>query len=135
MHCFGGRAGGRDREERDHGLAPYGCSVTPGALPLPCTLPPPSPATGACFLLWELSTPFMYIRWLMLKAGLAKSRGMMVANLVGALWVFCGSNAWGCMAHADQERGLLGGNLVGAMFVWNGCTWGEQAWRSCHCVH
>ncbi|PSC67686.1 DUF887-domain-containing [Micractinium conductrix] len=59
---------------------------------------------GACFLLWELSTPFMYIRWLMLKAGLAKSRGMMVANLAFMLSFFLCRNVWGPVMTLDFWR-------------------------------
>jgi hypothetical protein len=32
---------------------------------------------GAGFLLWEASTPFLYFRWVLLKAGLAESKYLM----------------------------------------------------------
>lgn len=43
---------------------------------------------GACFLMWELSTPFLYLRWVLLKTGRAEGRLMMPANLAFALSFF-----------------------------------------------
>ncbi|KAL4440289.1 hypothetical protein ABPG75_003290 [Micractinium tetrahymenae] len=50
---------------------------------------------GAAFLMWELSTPFMYIRWLMLKAGLGSSAAMPLANVAFMLVFFGSRNVWG----------------------------------------
>lgn len=43
---------------------------------------------GAQFLMWELSTPFLYLRWLMLKGNLAESKFMGIANMAFALSFF-----------------------------------------------
>jgi hypothetical protein len=45
--------------------------------------------------MWELSTPFMYLRWLMLKAGYGNTAPMQVVNVTFML-VFVGCrNVWG----------------------------------------
>ena len=43
---------------------------------------------GAGFLMWEFSTPFLYVRWVMLKAGLGNSKMMPVANYAFVLAFF-----------------------------------------------
>ena len=35
---------------------------------------------GTMFLMWEISTPWLYIRWMLLKAGLAESRWLTMVN-------------------------------------------------------
>ncbi|KAI7837854.1 hypothetical protein COHA_008342 [Chlorella ohadii] len=50
---------------------------------------------GAAFLMWELSTPLMYVRWLMLKAGLGKSALMPLVNVAFMLVFFGCRNVWG----------------------------------------
>ncbi|KAL4422016.1 hypothetical protein ABPG77_005446 [Micractinium sp. CCAP 211/92] len=59
---------------------------------------------GAAFLMWELSTPFMYIRWLMLKAGLGSSAAMPLANAAFALSFFACRNVWGPIMTLDFWR-------------------------------
>jgi hypothetical protein len=45
---------------------------------------------GAGFLLWEASTPFLYFRWVLLKAGLAESKYLMpFANYSFIFAFFC----------------------------------------------
>jgi hypothetical protein len=43
---------------------------------------------GAQFLMWELSTPFLYLRWLLLKGNLGESKLMGIANIAFALSFF-----------------------------------------------
>lgn len=50
---------------------------------------------GAAFLMWELSTPLMYIRWLMLKSGLGASPALKAVNLAFAAVFFACRNVWG----------------------------------------
>lgn len=42
-------------------------------------------AFGAYFLMWELSTPFLYLRWYCIKQGKGRSRMMTLANTLFAL--------------------------------------------------
>lgn len=66
--------------------------------------PRPPPLAGAAFLMWELSTPFMYIRWLMLKAGLGSSAAMPLANVAFMLVFFGCRNVWGPGEAAPRLR-------------------------------
>lgn len=43
---------------------------------------------GAAFLMWELSTPFLYLRWVLLKSGRGETRLMGFANAAFALTFF-----------------------------------------------
>jgi hypothetical protein len=43
---------------------------------------------GANYLMWELSTPMLYVRWVLLKAGHADKRYMAYANAAFALVFF-----------------------------------------------
>jgi hypothetical protein len=45
--------------------------------------------------MWELSTPLMYVRWLMLKAGLSNSSLMPLVNVAFMLVFFGCRNVWG----------------------------------------
>mgnify|MGYP001039783469 CR=1 FL=1 len=45
--------------------------------------------------MWELSTPFVYVRWVLLKLGLADSRLFFVNNLVGFLVFISCRNIYG----------------------------------------
>lgn len=72
---------------------------------------------GAAFLMWELSTPLLYARWFMIKAGAAGGRVMMAVNFAfmavffGCRNVF-GPSEWGggsgpaaCRSACSQARG------------------------------
>ena len=61
---------------------------------LPACLPARLPA-GAAFLLWELSTPFMYMRWLLLKAGWGHTRLLKAVNVAFMAVFFGCRNVWG----------------------------------------
>ena len=50
---------------------------------------------GAAFLMWELSTPFMYARWLLLKAGWGESQLLTVVNAAFMAVFFGCRNVWG----------------------------------------
>ena len=62
---------------------------------------------GAAFLMWELSTPFMYVRWMLLKAGWGESMLLTVVNVAFMAVFFGCRNVWGpsesisCHANAD----------------------------------
>lgn len=43
---------------------------------------------GACFLMWELSTPFLYFRWFLIKTNRTDSILMVIANALFALSFF-----------------------------------------------
>ena len=43
---------------------------------------------GACFLMWELSTPFLYFRWFLIKTNRSDSTLMSIANVLFALAFF-----------------------------------------------
>lgn len=55
----------------------------------------PSCFLGAAFLMWELSTPFVYVRWVLLKLGMAESRLLAANNLLGFAVFFCCRNLYG----------------------------------------
>lgn len=59
------------------------------------TRSPPLPTSGAAFLLWELSTPFVYVRWVLLKLGRADSRLLLLNNMLGFLVFVCCRNIYG----------------------------------------
>lgn len=66
--------------------------------------------TGAGFLLWELSTPFVHLRWFMLKAGAAKSRAYLINGLALVLVFFACRPVWGTWLSYKvrvQERVML----------------------------
>ena len=44
---------------------------------------------GAAFLMWEGSTPFLYLRWYILKSGRGSTKYMSIANALFALSFFC----------------------------------------------
>jgi hypothetical protein len=50
---------------------------------------------GAGFLLWELSTPFVHLRWLLHKSGRDKQRIYAVNGLLMAMVFFLCRPAWG----------------------------------------
>jgi hypothetical protein len=63
---------------------------TQGSTPIGTQAPSPRTHAGASFLMWELSTPFVYARWVLLKLGKADSKLVTVNNLVGFLvFVLC----------------------------------------------
>lgn len=43
---------------------------------------------GACFLMWELSTPFLYLRWFLIKTNRTDGSLMSIANVLFALAFF-----------------------------------------------
>ena len=43
---------------------------------------------GACFLMWELSTPFLYLRWFLIKTNRSNGTLMSIANVLFALAFF-----------------------------------------------
>ncbi|KAI3431524.1 hypothetical protein D9Q98_004574 [Chlorella vulgaris] len=50
---------------------------------------------GAAFLMWELSTPLMYARWLMLKAGWAHTDAFLYISIAFMAVFFACRNVWG----------------------------------------
>eukprot|EP00879_Flechtneria_rotunda_P026407 GHRR01028156.1.p1 GENE.GHRR01028156.1~~GHRR01028156.1.p1 ORF type:complete len:214 (+),score=55.67 GHRR01028156.1:572-1213(+) len=50
---------------------------------------------GAGFLLWELSTPFLHMRWFMLKSGASTTRKYLVNGLLLVLTFFLCRPVWG----------------------------------------
>ena len=50
---------------------------------------------GAAFLMWELSTPFVNIRWLLSAMGRSESRLYMLNGLAMVAMFFCCRNLWG----------------------------------------
>ncbi|GAB4814172.1 hypothetical protein N2152v2_001218 [Parachlorella kessleri] len=56
---------------------------------------------GVAFLMWELSTPFVYVRWVLLKLGLANSRLFFMNNLVGFLVFISCRNIYGPLTSWD----------------------------------
>ena len=64
---------------------------------------------GAAFLMWELSTPFMYARWLLLKAGWGESKLLAAVNVAFMAVFFGCRNVWGpsespCLLSAAHMR-------------------------------
>eukprot|EP00887_Chlorella_sp_A99_P002441 scaffold10.g2441.t1 len=56
---------------------------------------------GCGFLLWELSTPFLYTRWVLLKAGFADSWMLSVTNGYFMLTFFLCRNVWGTVLSGE----------------------------------
>lgn len=50
---------------------------------------------GAAFLMWELSTPFLYLRWVLLKLGKADSKLAMLNSAIGFIVFFLCRNCFG----------------------------------------
>ncbi|EFN53962.1 hypothetical protein CHLNCDRAFT_53483 [Chlorella variabilis] len=63
---------------------------------------------GAAFLMWELSTPAMYTRWLMLKAGLGSSAAMPLVNAAFMLAFFGCRVVWGPIMTVEFWRDSAG---------------------------
>ncbi len=71
------------------------CCAQVEPLPPLTLLPSAALAPGAAFLMFELSTPFINARWMLLKLGMAGSRLLALNNLVGFLVFFLCRNCYG----------------------------------------
>lgn len=65
-----------------------------------CPLPPPPPPSspspaGAAFLLWELSTPLVHLRWVLSQAGAGSTRLYLANGLAMVVVFFACRPAWG----------------------------------------
>ena len=52
-------------------------------------------AAGAAFLMWELSTPFVYMRWFLFTLGKAESKAYIINGLLMVGTFFVARNVFG----------------------------------------